>query len=131
VKVQSWSEVPAATPLFESIMVFENYPVDAALQQQIGTQMKIDDVQIFNVTNYPLSLRITPAKELAIDLTYRTQIYDDKTAERLLGHLVAVLEQMGAGPERPTGQISLLMQDQYRQLLDDWNEEEETDMVEQ
>jgi len=130
VKVQSWSEVPAATSLFESILVFENYPVDAALQQQIGAQMKIDDVQIFNVTNYPLSLRITPAKEMVLDLTYRTRIYDDKTAERLLSHLVAVLEQMGAEPERPTGQISLLMQDEYRQLLDDWNEEEETDMIE-
>lgn len=130
VKVQGWSEVPAATPLFESILVFENYPVDAALQQQIGAQMKMDDVQVFNVTNYPLSVRVTPAKEMAIDLTYRRQIYDDRTAERLLGHLIAVLEQIGADPQRPAGQISLLMQDQYRQMLDDWNEEE-TDMVEQ
>ena len=131
VKVQGWSEVPAATSLFESILVFENYPVDAALQQQIGAQMKMDDVQVFNVTNYPLSVRVTPAKEMAIDLTYRRQIYDDRTAERLLGHLIAVLEQIGADPQRPAGQISLLMQDQYRQMLDDWNEEEETDMVEQ
>ena len=128
VKVQGWSEVPAATPLFESILVFENYPVDAALQQQIGATMKMDDVQVFNVTNYPLSLRVTPAKEMAIDLTYRRQIYDDKTAERLLGHLIALLEQIGAEPQRPAGQISLLMQDQYRQMLDDWNEEE--DLVE-
>ena len=25
-KVQAWSEVPAGTPLFESLLVFENYP---------------------------------------------------------------------------------------------------------
>ena len=28
VEVQSWSEVPRGLPLFESIVVFENYPVD-------------------------------------------------------------------------------------------------------
>ena len=31
VQVQSWSEVPRGAPLFESIVVFENYPVDASL----------------------------------------------------------------------------------------------------
>ncbi|HLM46885.1 MAG TPA: condensation domain-containing protein, partial [Myxococcaceae bacterium] len=31
VKVQRWSEVPSGTPLFESLVIFENYPVDAAL----------------------------------------------------------------------------------------------------
>jgi len=42
-----------------------------------------------------------------------------------------VLEQMGTEPQQRTGQISLLMKDEYRQLLDDWNEEEEADVIEQ
>jgi len=76
-------------------------------------------------------LRISPGKELVLDLTYRTEIYDEKTAQRMLSHMRAVLEQMGAEPQQRTGQISLLMKDEYRQLLDDWNEEEETDVIEQ
>jgi len=129
VKVQGWSEMPPATPLFESLLVFENYPVDAGLQQQMLAHMKIDDVQLFNVTNYPLALRISPGKDMALDLTYRTEIYDENTAQRMLSHMRAVLEQMGAEPQQKISQISLLMKDEYRQLLDDWNEEEETDAV--
>ena len=35
VDVQGWSEVERGTSLFESILVFENYPVDSLLQKQL------------------------------------------------------------------------------------------------
>lgn len=131
VKVQNWSEVPPGSPLFESLMVFENLPVDTVLQQQLAQQLTFDSVQLINLSNYPLALRITPAnKELIFDLIYKTQIYDDKSAERMVDHLKAVLEQMGTRPDGEVGQISLLMQDEYRQLVDDWNQEE-SDFYEQ
>ena len=70
------------------------------------------------------ALRVTPAKELIFDLIYRTQIYDDKAAQRMAGHLLAVLQQMGTRPLDPMGQISLLMKDEQRQVVDDWNQDE-------
>ena len=33
VQVQGWSDVPKGQTLFESVLVFENYPVDASLSQ--------------------------------------------------------------------------------------------------
>ena len=44
VKVQRWSEVPAGTPLFESLVVFENYPVDAALSASLPS-LEVRDVR--------------------------------------------------------------------------------------
>ena len=125
VKVQGWSDVPPATPLFDSIMVFENYPLDAALQQKTESAIQLAGVKLFSVTNYPLSLRIIPGKEMLLDLTYRTRVYDDKSAERLVDHLAVLLEQMAAGSGRQLGQLSLLMENERRQFIDDWNEEDE------
>jgi amino acid adenylation domain-containing protein/non-ribosomal peptide synthase protein (TIGR01720 family) len=124
VKVQSWSDIAPGSSLFESLVVFENLPVDTALQQQLAKQIVIGDVQLVSLSNYPLALRITPAKELVFDLIYRTQTYDDKSAERMVGHLRAVLEQMAAQPNGEIGKISLLAKDEYQNLVDDWNQDD-------
>ena len=34
--VQRWSEIKVGSPLFESLLVFENYPMDKMLQERIG-----------------------------------------------------------------------------------------------
>jgi non-ribosomal peptide synthetase component F len=125
VKVQGWSDVPPATPLFENILVFENYPVDAALRQKNASAIELSGFRNFAVTNYPLSLRVFPGKELRLDLTFRTRFHDEKSAERLVEHMAVLLEQMAADPGRRVGQLSLLMENERRQFIDDWNEEEE------
>jgi len=69
VQVHGWSEVPRGVPLFESIVVFENYPVDASLNQgQSG--IKIEGVDTVWRTNYPLTVMITPATEIAVQISY-------------------------------------------------------------
>jgi non-ribosomal peptide synthetase component F len=37
VAVQGWSEVPPGEPLFESLFVFENYPMEVSMKQFGGT----------------------------------------------------------------------------------------------
>jgi non-ribosomal peptide synthetase component F len=37
VEIQGWSDVPRGLSLFESLVVFENYPVDASLQEPSGS----------------------------------------------------------------------------------------------
>ena len=56
VDVQHWSDVPRGTPLFESILVFENYPVDATVSR--GSSVKVRDVQMAEQTNLPLSVGV-------------------------------------------------------------------------
>ena len=54
-EVQRWSELPAGQPLFESILVFENYPVEASLLRR-SRDLQIEDVRSFEQTNYPLTV---------------------------------------------------------------------------
>src|SRR6185503_2611930 len=65
VEVQSWSEVGRGRPLFESLLVFENYPLDKdALKQNLSLELK--DVRSFDRTNYPLTVVAIPAEELCL-----------------------------------------------------------------
>ena len=59
-QVQGWSEVARGAALFDSILVFENYPVDALLQKQLSEQsgtLKMIGVQSKEQTNYPAHLQ--------------------------------------------------------------------------
>jgi len=40
VKIQGWSEVPRSMPLFESIVVFENYPAVRSVQNRRRSRVK-------------------------------------------------------------------------------------------
>src|SRR5439155_1170800 len=55
VKVQGWSEVPRGTPLFESLLVFENQTLDAQLRALGGTWSE-RRVQYRGQTNFSLTL---------------------------------------------------------------------------
>src|SRR5919204_2132780 len=55
VAIQGWSEVPRGVPLFESLVVFENYPVDAALIEQ-SQGLKFRNIRAVERTNYPLTV---------------------------------------------------------------------------
>ncbi|NJR55458.1 MAG: hypothetical protein HC768_13355 [Acaryochloris sp. CRU_2_0] len=48
VDLQGWSEVPRHLPLFESLLVFENYPVDQSLQSQHPQELTLKDLQFLS-----------------------------------------------------------------------------------
>jgi surfactin family lipopeptide synthetase C len=62
-QVQGWSEVPRGTPLFESLFVFENYPLDKSTAQPGKTRFEIQAMNLVEQTNYPLSVFIIPGQQ--------------------------------------------------------------------
>src|SRR5262249_27859835 len=40
-EVHGWSEAPRGVPLFETIYVFQNYPLDAGIRQRAGSSLQI------------------------------------------------------------------------------------------
>ena len=68
-EIQSWSEIPRGTTLFEHILVFENYPVDASLlKSQDG--LKIEKVNSLEWTSFPLTLLVSAANELNFKILF-------------------------------------------------------------
>ena len=124
-KVQSWSDMPRGMRLFESLVVFENYPADTAMEKQVDASMKIESVQNFDVTNYPISVVAVPAKDMVLVFKYDRTLFAHETIEKVFDQLCVVLEQMTVDAGSPVGTISLLRPEQYQLLSAGWAGPEE------
>src|ERR1051326_945301 len=121
-KVQGWSEIPPGTPLFENIVVFENYPADTALQQKVGAGMNISASTGFMSNHYPLTVTVIPRGELSFMATYERQSFEPGSVERMLGQLRTVLENMASAPEQKVREVSSLTQVEFHRAVTEWNQ---------
>ncbi|MBW4490244.1 MAG: amino acid adenylation domain-containing protein [Trichocoleus desertorum ATA4-8-CV12] len=120
VQIQRWSEIPATLPLFNSILVFENYPIDTTVRSP-ATDLTIERISTFEQTNYPLTITAIPGEELLLQVTYNAQQFTDAAIARLLGHLQTVLEHFIHQPQTRLKDLSLLTLAEQNQLLIEWN----------
>ncbi len=120
VQIQEWSEVPRGSPLFESILVFENYPVGASLREQKGS-LVVENIRSIEQTNYPLTVVSWPGETLSLKVSYDSRRFDADTIQRMLAHLGTLLEGMAADPEGSVSALPLLTEAERQQLLVAWN----------
>jgi non-ribosomal peptide synthetase component F len=106
-KVQSWSEVPRGTPLFETILVFENYPADAMIQQWFQGKIKAIPAQSIEINDYPLTLTILPGKQLKFICVFRKASFEVHEIRRVLEQMKSILCQMLANAEGQIDDVGL------------------------
>lgn len=121
VEIQGWSEVPRDLPLFESLVIFENYPVESSLTEKLS-QLKIANIRTFEQTNYPLSLYAIPAAELTVKISYNCHRFEASAITRLLGHLQTLLAGIVKNPHQRLAEFPLLTEPERHQLLVEWNQ---------
>ena len=68
-QLRSWSDLPAGLELFDSLVVFENYPINAAAAEANG--LRVRGLQAFETTNYPLTVVVSPGPRLSIEARLR------------------------------------------------------------
>ncbi|MBE8967603.1 non-ribosomal peptide synthase/polyketide synthase, partial [Nostocales cyanobacterium LEGE 12452] len=121
VEIQGLSDVNRGTPLFESIVVFENYPVDVAVESP-SYNFSIDKIHTIEQTNYPLTVIVVPGEQLFVRIIYDTSRFDDVAITRMLGHFQTLLEGIVANPKERISQLPMLTQVEQQQLLIEWND---------
>jgi amino acid adenylation domain-containing protein len=119
-EIQKWSEIPRSLPLFESILVFNNYPVDEA-RSQLSESIGASNYQSFEKTNYPLNLVVKPGQELRLEIAYDPWLFEEEVISRLLGHLKNLLENIPVNSTGKLRDLPLLTAPEKQQLLIDWN----------
>ncbi len=116
--IQAWSDAPNDRPLFESILVFENYPLDSStLLPRSG--LTIRDVNTHDRISYPLALVAIPGESLELRLMYSAERFSRAAAERI-GRLLdlAIHSLLDA---KHLGDIDLL-EDSARRALSEWSQ---------
>ena len=119
-EIQGWSSVPAGAPLFESLLIFENYPVEESLKRGTAS-LRIHDVRAVEPNNYALTLVVTPeGTGISLKAMYDDGRFDRATVQRLLGHYRQILTSMAAELAAPIGGIEVLTAEE-RRTLGEWN----------
>lgn len=122
-EVQRMSDVAPGVPLFESLVIFENYPRDA-ISENSDQVFKVSGVENFEETNYPLTVAAIPNQELMLKLIYDTSRFAEDTIERMAGHLQTILSAIITHHNQPITQLPLLTPQERNQLLIEWNNTE-------
>ncbi|WP_176048875.1 non-ribosomal peptide synthetase [Paraburkholderia kururiensis] len=105
-QVQQWAG-RSGDALFDSLVVFENYPVDVA--RDGDGDLEIGAVESVDPTHYPLALAIIPrAQGLALEWSWDGARIDRTTVERLATHYETVLRQLAEDSARRVGELELL-----------------------
>ncbi|GAA3958008.1 hypothetical protein Aau02nite_08100 [Amorphoplanes auranticolor] len=119
-RLRALSDVPAGTGLFDSIVVFENYPIDDDAARAHG--LRLHDLDAVETTSFPLSLLAYPGPRLSLALGYDPACFDEDTARRLLDHLRELLTAVAEDPHRPAGRLPMLTAAERELVLDRWND---------
>ncbi|WP_143857149.1 condensation domain-containing protein, partial [Nostoc sp. 'Peltigera membranacea cyanobiont' 213] len=120
-EIQGLSDVPRGTSLFESIVVFENYPVDTAVLQG-NSDFSLSNFRWIEQTNYPLGVVVALGEQLSLKVMYDANRFENGTISRMLGHFVTMLEAIAANPVQRIDQLPILTASEQQQLLVDWND---------
>ncbi|HEX6342484.1 amino acid adenylation domain-containing protein [Umezawaea sp.] len=98
-QVQSWSP---GSRLFDSIVVFENYPVELTAY---GGPRNLGATE---VNGYAMNVVAYPGEPLSFVFRYDPELFDAATVRRLGRDLAAVLGAFADDPHRPVRRVSLL-----------------------
>ncbi len=117
--VQGWSDVPAGEPLFQSILVFENFDLNTRMKR-LGGEWETREVTLYEKTNFPITVAAYLEESLRIKIEYDPGKFDLPVIELLLGHLRHLLEQMADDSNRPLGDLALSTPAEVSALRGHW-----------
>src|SRR5579872_2842074 len=119
--IQSWSQVRHSEPLFESLIVFENYADDAfetgygELPQDGSSGLK--ELGTIEKIHYPLALTANPAKDFHLSLSYDSERFSESSARQICEGLVWILADLAEHPERRFSDWSVITNEMRQQIL--------------
>ncbi|GAA2709872.1 non-ribosomal peptide synthetase [Micromonospora olivasterospora] len=118
-QVQRWSGLPSGAELFNTLFVFENYPVEQPRDTALRlTKPERSEERI----HYPLgAVVVLRGQQLHLTVQYDPRRFEPETIDRVMAHFQYLCAQMVESPEAPLAQFSILTEQERRQLLQQWN----------
>ena len=117
--VQAWSPVPRGTPLFESLLVVENVPLDVARFQR--GPLVLEDFRFVERANFPLTVMMEVRAKSRLGVGWDRSRFTRDSMRRLLGHLRTLLREMAANRDSLIGELDCMTPDERVQLLEEWS----------
>ncbi len=118
--------------LIDHLFIFENYPIASRIEGYEHRRAKTDDgggleisnIQVFEQNNYNFNMILILRDRLYIRYDYNANIYDRNSVERIFTHFKKMLEQITDNEELKIGQLTILTNEERKQILCDFNNTE-------
>ncbi|MFS0655873.1 amino acid adenylation domain-containing protein [Bacillus sp. 179-C3.3 HS] len=114
--IQQMTNIPNGESLFDSIVVFENYPIETIEPHGV----RILDIASHEETNYDLTLVAVPGDTLELRVTYRLAQYTENQVETLMHQLLDTIEAMTEQVETPLSAFTIVTNDVKERMMNDW-----------
>ncbi|WP_018905482.1 non-ribosomal peptide synthetase [Variovorax paradoxus] len=105
-EVQRWAG-QGGQDLFDSLVVFENYPLDQALKQQAPGGLRFGEVRNREETNYPLTLSVHQGDTLVLGYSHARSQFDEAAVGGLAVHMDRLLGLLAHAPDARLGDVGL------------------------
>ncbi|MET7389882.1 amino acid adenylation domain-containing protein [Streptomyces sp. NPDC005529] len=121
-EIQQPTGLPA---LFDTLVVFESYPVDEDGLNAAGAAtggLTVTGLRHATGTNYPLTLMALVEPHLKLTLQYARAVFDRATVETYAARLVRVLARLADSPHLPASRLDTLSDGERERLLEAFND---------
>ena len=115
VTIQEHSELPKGQPLFDSLFVFENAPVEVSVLDRAQSLNATSDSGRTH-TNFPLTAVCYPGDDLGLHLSYDQRYFDESTVQGMLAEFKRLLLALVQGFHGDMDELAL-MGEQEREFL--------------
>jgi hypothetical protein len=120
VRVQGWSEVPRTQPLFESVIIFQNFPVTASIPE--SASVRVVGVSLVERSNLPFALVVEPGAQFLFRVIYMGNRFDDSTVDRILENFQRILVELANKPDAVLSTIFSQVNNERQLLIDSFNQ---------
>ncbi|TFF33794.1 non-ribosomal peptide synthetase, partial [Pseudomonas sp. RIT623] len=117
--VQRWAG-QGGEALFDSLLVFENYPVADTLKQQSPEGLSFGDVHSREQTSYPLTVLVAAGAQLGVQFSYDRAHFGAAVIAQFAGHLKELLQAFTEQAGGALGDLPWLDKAEQAQLMG-WN----------
>ena len=116
-QVLIWSGLPRSIPLYDSLLVYENYPSDPLGTSNSGG-LDFRDASLREAGNFALTLFVTQHGDaMALRLVYYWDRFAEAAVARLVDGLAVLLDGVLEQPDRRLGDLPLLRREQQLHLI--------------
>ena len=107
------------SPLFQVMFVLQNAPMEEVnLPRLTLSPVEIES----SIAKFDLTLSLAETAEgLKGNWEYNTDLFEEKTIERMMGHFQVLLEAMVANPQEKVAKLPILTQEEEHKILVEWN----------
>ncbi|WP_338576180.1 non-ribosomal peptide synthetase [Pseudomonas canadensis] len=123
VTIQEHSELPKGQPLFDSLFVFENAPVEVSVLDRAQSLNATSDSGRTH-TNFPLTAVCYPGDDLGLHLSYDQRYFDETTVQGMLGEFKRLLLALVQGFHGDMADLPLIGEQEREFLVEGCNQSE-------